>query len=506
MNTQINFEIPESIAAGLALGKYERVGGVIRDASNGQVVTWLREIAVSPLNPNSLANTLPSHAGKLLSMTGGVASILNLGATVAFGITTLKKLESIETNLIHTNAKLDNLSYGLNQANAKLDILNQKSDIIISKLGELNQRLKNFEWSVDIGFINTFQALDDIKQYQEIELAGELNSAASIAWSCQFLEPNSVQRITRIENAFHTISNVKEKLLLHTASDMQKAIEWMQNYRLGNYDDYNSGKINIDDFNPGKNDFNIDESVIKTLYRVRQTIAACSLAATISAEAGDLYSAESKLAKEQESLSFLLHKLAQLSLSSNDEVYITLLKESYKQIMPAHRLNTWINRFDSKFDGLDEIVDLLREKIMLEGINLSNFYYDKDMKIVNKIRFDSALEDGEDFEKLGFSEEEITDIEELMQQEKFDKEEKIELFPFFSRWDAFKEITPNTHLFFDLIDGIYEDLQRLKGHQAEYKTMLQLDMNIHEYRNLLRIDDIPENKRLAFIMMKKQNL
>ena len=282
MNTQISFEIPESIAAGLALGKYERVGGVIRDASNGQVVTWLRETAVSPLNPNNLANTLPSHAGKLLSMTGGVASILNLGATVAFGITTLKKLESIETNLVHTNAKLDNLSYGLNQANAKLDILNQKSDIIISKLGELNQRLKNFEWSVDIGFINTFQALEDIKQYQEIELAGELNSAASIAWSCQFLEPNSVQRITRIENAFHTISNVKEKLLLHTANDMQQAIEWMQDYRLENAD------------------FNIDESVIKTLYRLRQTIAACSLAATISAEAGDLYSAENKLAKIHE--------------------------------------------------------------------------------------------------------------------------------------------------------------------------------------------------------------
>lgn len=490
MNTQISFEIPESMAAGLALGKYERVGGVIRDASNGQVVTWLRETAVSPLNPNNLANTLPSHAGKLLSMTGGVASILNLGATVAFGITTLKKLESIETNLVHTNAKLDNLSYGLNQANAKLDILNQKSDIIISKLGELNQRLKNFEWSVDIGFINTFQALEDIKQYQEIELAGELNSAASIAWSCQFLEPNSVQRITRIENAFHTISNVKEKLLLHTANDMQKAIEWMQNYRLD------------------KADFNIDESVIKTLYRLRQTIAACSLAATISAEAGDLYSAENKLAKEQETLSSLINKLAQLSLSSNDEVYTTLLKESYKQIMPSHRLNTWINRFDSKFDGLDEIIDLFREKIMLEGMNFMLSMSQSDFQQQTEKELESLLGANlENLMELGYSEQEIIYLKNALQDENINEEAHIKIaLPLCLRALTFKTITPNTHLFFDLIDGIYEDLQRLNGHQAEYKSILQLDMNIHEYRNLLRIDDIPENKRLAFIMMDKQNI
>jgi hypothetical protein len=274
---------------------------------------------------------------------------------------------------------------------------------------------------------------------------------------------------------------------------MQKSIEWMQNYRLNN------------------TDFNIDESVIKTLYRVRQTIAACSLAATISAEAGDLYSAENKLAKEQETLSFLLNKLAQLSLSPTDEVYTTLLRESYKQIMPAYRLNSWINRFDSKFDGLDEIIDLLRENIMFEGmrfiISMSQSEFQQQTEKELESLCGANLENEQGLIELGYSEQEVINFKNIIQDENISEEVKATIFlSLFPRALTFKTITPNTHLFFDLIDGIYEDLQRLKGHQAEYKSMLQLDMNIHEYRNLLRIDDIPENKRLAFIMMKKQNL
>jgi hypothetical protein len=37
------FVIPDWIGSGLASGTYERVGGVIRQVGNKQVVAWLRE-------------------------------------------------------------------------------------------------------------------------------------------------------------------------------------------------------------------------------------------------------------------------------------------------------------------------------------------------------------------------------------------------------------------------------------------------------------------------------
>lgn len=424
MQTEVTFDIPNDIVGKLATGEYERVGGVVRNKATGEVVMWLREASVSPSSPEQLSSTF---AKNFLSMAGSTASILNLGATIAFGVGTLQKLGRIES-------KLDVMD-------AKLDEINQKLDVVIAKLDELNQRVQKIQWTVDLGFAHTLQALENIKHHQEVQLAGDLNSAASMAWSCQFLEPNSPQRMTRIENAFHTASNVKEKLLLHAEQEMRKAIEWMQNKRLKNFD------------------FNIDDSIITALYRLRQTIAACALSASISAEADDLYTAGNQLAKEQERLLALFQAFSGICLGSHEQVYQILLSKNYQEIMPATRLDMWANRFDPQLAGLSDVIELLRMK-----------GFPKDIASTIKTT-------------------PVSPQRRVSANSKTNKAVSVN----------------NTPLFFNLIDGLYEDLQRLCGYEMEYKSASSLGVSIHEYRELLRIDNIVDNKRLVFFTAKKQS-
>ena len=554
---QVNFKLPDSIKVKLSTGECERVGGVIRNTVNKQTVCWLRETSISPNAPNNL--TLPS-----LSMVGNVASVLNLGATVAFGAATLKKLGRVEENLHEANqslgrveSKVDQLNdkssdilektvsfgmaalqelgdiknrfdgvnltlgrieSGIDKANqvlgrveskvdkanrtlgrveTKIGVINHKSNIAIEKLGELGQRAEKLQWTVELGFIQTLQTLENIKEYQEIELAGDLDSAVNMAWTCQFLAPDSPQRMTRIENAFHTVSKVKAKLLLHTENKMQEAIEWMQKKRSSNFD------------------FSIDDSVITALHRLRQTVVACALSASISAEADDLQAASSNLAKEQKRLFTLLYQLASLALSSDARSYQTLLSEAYQNVMPSSRLNSWINRFDTHLAGLEDMIELLRIKGFSSQksttpAEIKRFFdysdkLEKEYSQLQKLHRKTLLasKNISEIQKL----ESIDESLEKMRDELNDlRPSKIGLFS--SLVEGFKDITSgkinsNTSVFFDLVDGIHEDLQRLQGYELEYQTAANFNMSIHEYRDFLRIDEIPENEDFVFFTIKE---
>lgn len=64
---EVLLEIPPAIAQGLANGTLERVGGVIREVGNKQVVAWLREGGKIASNPNILTGGLGSVATSLLN-------------------------------------------------------------------------------------------------------------------------------------------------------------------------------------------------------------------------------------------------------------------------------------------------------------------------------------------------------------------------------------------------------------------------------------------------------
>ena len=72
-------EMPEIIAAGIASGQLERVGGVIRDVASKQVVAWLREGAEISANQDIAGGMLKTL---LQASGGGLAS----AATGAFDV------------------------------------------------------------------------------------------------------------------------------------------------------------------------------------------------------------------------------------------------------------------------------------------------------------------------------------------------------------------------------------------------------------------------------------
>ena len=428
MRSTYTFEIPDKVVAKLATGEYNRTGGVIQD-QGGKVVMWLREGTLSPLSPNELSSSLPANFGKMLELSGSVASIMNIGATVAFGMATLSKLNKMD----------------------------KKLDIIIEKLHEIERKIDKIQWTVEIGFANTLQALDILKKYQEIELAGELNSATSLAWSCQFLEPESTKRVMRLEQALSKSSGVVEKLLLHTAGDMNQAIEWMINKRKKEFS------------------FEIDELVIQALFRFRQTCTACAVNAAINAEADDLHSAGVKLQQDQETLSRLLYQLVNPCIESKEgKIYQTLMDQSMLEFMPVERINLWSERFDSETRGLNNVVELLRK----EGFShnkkdeqSSNIFFPVDINIGNIFSHNKKDEQSSN-----------NGVQSITQEEKTKK--------FFNT---------HTESFFDLVDGAYDDLERLKGYGLEYRTASTMNISIHEYREMLQINELQDDKQLIFI-------
>lgn len=96
----VTFDIPPELAVGLASGKLERVGGVVRDSSTKQVKAWLRETG------NHIVST-----SLTLSSVAATASVLNLAvSTMGFAIV-MDRLRVIERQLSQSQVMLEAVDY-----------------------------------------------------------------------------------------------------------------------------------------------------------------------------------------------------------------------------------------------------------------------------------------------------------------------------------------------------------------------------------------------------------
>ncbi len=89
---EVTFALSDEIANGLASGRYERVGGVIREIETKRIVVWLRELG---------SNGKRSEMSKLLGLSsiGAAASVLNLAvSSMGFAIV-MNRLGAIEQEL-----------------------------------------------------------------------------------------------------------------------------------------------------------------------------------------------------------------------------------------------------------------------------------------------------------------------------------------------------------------------------------------------------------------------
>lgn len=100
------FHVPTEFTEGLANGTLERIGGVIREASNKKVVAWLREIPDSNLRP-----VLVKHLLQINTAT----SALTLGTTVAGFAVINQRLNDIDW-------RLRDMQKTLNKIDQKIDL------------------------------------------------------------------------------------------------------------------------------------------------------------------------------------------------------------------------------------------------------------------------------------------------------------------------------------------------------------------------------------------------
>lgn len=417
VNTSL--QVPERIQLGLINGSMERIGGVVREKGSQKIVAFLRESGAVPTSSRMLGEALPQQLSQALHLNMPVPSLVTLGATVAFGAAAL---------------------YKLNKIDKKLDRIGEKLDIVESKIDELNAKVDRLSWSVDVGFASTLRALGVLERSLENEIKAQLTSAAQAAWSCQFLSPESPQRMMRIEQA-RSIASVATERLVQTAMDKLTFTKMLLQARGEGTAMLHAG----------------EKYPLEFLAHVRKAVIAIDLNAKIMAESGDTYAAAAIINEQYEKLRGALLSIGRAYLGvDNGEgvrslaIYGDLMNSAYADVMPTGRLDAWVMRFDPEMGGALGVYDRLRRENRLSS------------------------SPNEDWEGYWSSEEHRT-----------------------------KAISFAGQLF-DLLDTCWEGVDRLGGHAHEFSVAAKYFSSWQEYRDTVALRDIPEESPLVFMLPSEE--
>ena len=410
MEKIVTFDIPVDLAGKLATGKVERIGGIIRNSSDGSIVRHLREV-----NPLRTAGGLSQSSAQLLGLLGSGASLLNLGATIGFGVATLSKL---------------------NKMDKKLDVIDAKLDVINAKLDEVSRKLDRLKWTVEFGFARTLQSLERVKTNQEIELMGELTGAMSLAWSAQFLEPGSPQRMTRMENIVHSANMAREKLIARARERCLSAIP--------------QGAPQL-----------ITQDTLDALTCMRQAIIAVDFMSSILSETDEPAIGASRLRTDRATLSDIFSPLVAQVITEPLRVYSAFLEPSLHSIMPAARLDHWIRTFDPERVDLATVLDLQRMEDTSKPVAPARPVASGGSWMTSMLQTPSTVALQKDSSKS-----------------KRKSSKPMDLGPV-------QLISP----FIDSMEGIHEDLRRLQGNELELLCAADNNLTMQQYREQLSLEE-----------------
>lgn len=126
MNLSVLFELPENIRDGLMDGRYERVGGVIRETDGKNIVLWLKEVfsdgnsgQVMPLSPQMQKEM------QLLGLTGKIGlgvNLLTLGCVIVGFVYLGQKLDKIDKKLDLIRNDIKDVKEVVDRIDLKLDM------------------------------------------------------------------------------------------------------------------------------------------------------------------------------------------------------------------------------------------------------------------------------------------------------------------------------------------------------------------------------------------------
>lgn len=317
MIIQPALEVPHDLLAKLIAGQLRRTGGVLRVPAGlpgaGQIAAHLRDVCITPQPLATFGALMPPALAGLLGVVGTVSSVATLGATVAFGVKTMRRL-----------AQIDNAMRGMQSSVADL------------------------AWAVDVGLRQTQAAIADLKGRVDATIYGGLHSAAEMAWTAQSLEPNSAARVARTENALQTASHQAHALALIAGRDAEQLANKLQGRIL------RSSKIK-----------DLNEYDIVVVKQCRSFVAAKLLVAKLLAEASQLDHA-SLVAEEAASRArSWAQDIARAVLLGDDVgafLYPVLLSASaHRHGIRAAQVGRWAELFDQTNPGLSYVMDFMAQ-------------------------------------------------------------------------------------------------------------------------------------------------
>jgi hypothetical protein len=322
-------ELSDALVAGLVKGQIIRTGGVLHTSANvvssgARVVAWLRETGSGPCAPNLLAAGMGALASPL-GLVGAIPSILSLGATVGFGQSILGKLDHVANST---------------------QVLGEQ---IKTKLDEIGAKLNRIQWTIELGFANILNGLEQIFAVQELEVVANLKAAAKLAWESQLLEPGSPQRMMRLENALSLATVATEQLLLRAEQEVDWGVNWFKAQR------------------SGRDRLSIPDRMLAVLRRYRQACIACATRTAIIAETASPKAALGGMRPHVNNLQRMLSRIGHAFLrgvepgeSTTSFAYDDLLHSAWASTIPAARIVRWAQRFDPAFSDWSAILEFFR--------------------------------------------------------------------------------------------------------------------------------------------------
>ena len=137
----INFTIPLNYLPRILSGDYIRYGAIVKEASSGKIIGHLKEtgmlqniLSQSPTNPLQMAEFVSSNMQlmqiqktleglQLISSIGAVASVANLGVSIAGFAIVINKLNNIEKKVDKLFWQSEKILKKVNDIGLKLDLL-----------------------------------------------------------------------------------------------------------------------------------------------------------------------------------------------------------------------------------------------------------------------------------------------------------------------------------------------------------------------------------------------
>lgn len=194
------FQIPGWIAEGLAVGDFERVGGVIREVGSKQVVAWLRESgsfqdiaqAVFPLPAapvTSALSTVTSLANTAIT-TKGLSDVNHKIGDVELAITALDQNMHQFSGLAHVTSAASVLNFGV--AAIGFTVIAQRLKDIEQRLQQAQEVLKKLDRKIDLSFYANFRAALDLAANAFTMNKPENRRSSALAAINRFLEAEHV--------------------------------------------------------------------------------------------------------------------------------------------------------------------------------------------------------------------------------------------------------------------------------------------------------------------------